>query len=222
MNVENISLLGVNFAKLDIEQLNEVLEDIIQNGEQAIIANHNLHSVYLYHQLAEFRSFFKLADLVHADGMSLIYWGKLLGYDLDKKNRITYLDWIYPLLDIANRNKWKIFYLGGKKGVAKKAASKLQKKYTEITFGTHHGFFDIKKTGDSNILEEINDFHPNILMVGMGMPRQELWIKQNINSIESNIILPSGACFDYIAGEQKAPPRLWGRLGFELVLSFPV
>ena len=215
MKVDNVSLLGVKFAKLDIWQLNRLLDDYIQNNEKAIIANHNLHSVYLYHQVAEFRSFFDLADLVHADGMSLIYWGKLLGYNLDIKNRITYLDWIYPLLDLANKRGWKIFYLGGEKGVAQKAVLRLQDEYSNIIFGTHHGFFETTKKDNTRILKKINSFKPHILMVGMGMPRQELWIKRNIKSIKSNIILPSGACFDYIAGTAKTPPRWLGKYNLE-------
>ena len=65
------------------------------------------------------------------------------------------------------------------------------------------------------IIKKINQFSPNILMVGMGMPRQERWILNNFKQVSANAVLSSGACFDYIAGEQKTPPRFLGKIGLE-------
>ncbi|MEM7590395.1 MAG: WecB/TagA/CpsF family glycosyltransferase [Cyanobacteria bacterium P01_A01_bin.83] len=61
----------------------------------------------------------------------------------------------------------------------------------------------------------IGNHNLNILMVGMGMPRQEKWILDNIEDIEANIILPSGACADYVADETPTPPRWMGQVGLE-------
>ncbi|MEN9518006.1 MAG: hypothetical protein RLZZ381_594, partial [Cyanobacteriota bacterium] len=79
---------------------------------------------------------------------------------------------------------------------------------------TAHGYFS---SGSQNqlIIDQINSYQPNILMVGMGMPRQEEWILANIDQLKTNIVLPSGACIDYIAQEVATPPRWMGQVGLE-------
>jgi N-acetylglucosaminyldiphosphoundecaprenol N-acetyl-beta-D-mannosaminyltransferase len=64
-------------------------------------------------------------------------------------------------------------------------------------------------------IDAINTYKPHILMVGMGMPRQEHWIAKNLESIQTNTILTSGACIDYVAGAIPTPPRWMGRMGLE-------
>jgi len=57
------------------------------------------------------------------------------------------------------------------------------------------------------VLESIRKYSPHILMVGMGMPRQELWIYENRTALAANVILPCGAAMDYVAGAVPMPPR---------------
>jgi len=215
-----IEIMGVMINKLNMNDLNLLIEESVRTSKKSIIAHHNLHSIYLFHRNEDFRSFFGLANVVHADGMPLITWGKLLGNDLKSENRITYLDWINPLLQMADnkKNRLRIFYLGSEPGIAAIAIQKLKMKYNNIQFGEHHGFFDVNDESENDhVINKINSFKPNILMVGMGMPRQEIWIKNNYEKINVNVILPSGACFDYIAGKVKTPPRWMGQYNVEWV-----
>ena len=65
------------------------------------------------------------------------------------------------------------------------------------------------------MLEEIAAFRPDVLLVGMGMPRQEAWIERTFERLPSCPILPVGAAFDYEAGVVATPPSWTGRLGLE-------
>ena len=65
------------------------------------------------------------------------------------------------------------------------------------------------------MLDEIAQFHTDILMVGMGMPRQEHWIVDHLDRIPAHAILTAGACMDYVAGVVATPPRWMGRAGLE-------
>lgn len=214
-------LIGVQCQLFTIESLNDLVLEKIKTGKQTIIANHNLHSVYLFHRNKTFRDFFKLADYIHIDGMPLVYWGKIIGYKVDRKNRITYVDWVYPLMELTNRKGLRVFYLGGKPGVARSAISMLQTKYGDIVFEERDGYFDMSNAQENKaVLDDIARFKPNILMVGMSMPRQEIWIKNNIEHLPDCVILPCGACFDYLAGSVKTPPRILGSLGLEWFYRF--
>ncbi|MEM6754470.1 MAG: WecB/TagA/CpsF family glycosyltransferase, partial [Cyanobacteria bacterium P01_C01_bin.38] len=114
-------------------------------------------------------------------------------------------------------NGWRIFYLGSKPGVAEKGADILRQKFPNLKIACAHGYIDASKDSQENIdtIAAINAFQPHILMVGMSMPRQEHWILDNLEQLQTNAILPSGACIDYVAGAVPTPPRWMGRMGLE-------
>jgi N-acetylglucosaminyldiphosphoundecaprenol N-acetyl-beta-D-mannosaminyltransferase len=193
--------------------LNERIAKAVARGERWIIAHHNLHSVYLHHRDPKMRAFFARAHVVHIDGMPLIYWARVLGYPVTKQHRVTYVDWVHPLMATAAAEGWRVFYLGGKPGVAARAAEKLRRQYSGLVLETRHGYFTPEE--NDAVLEEIARFQPHVLMVGMGMPRQEHWVLDNLERISANAILTAGACFDYVAGVIPTPPRWMGRMGLE-------
>lgn len=215
--MKRFRLLGVQVNALTIAGLNRLIKTVISNDKKTVIANHNLHSIYLFHHDAGMRCFYDSAGYIHIDGMPLVYWARLLGIKLKAENRITYVDWITPLLREAAANNWRIFYLGGKTGTAEKAAQKINGEFPDLALRFHHGYFD--QDGDANreVLSMINEFRPHILLVGMGMPRQEYWIMKNFDGIEASVILTAGACFDYLAGVIPTPPRWLGKTGLEWV-----
>ncbi len=210
-----IRVLGVEVDLLQMEDLQQGVVEGIQAGRPFIIANHNLHSVYLFHHHPEFREFYRQADLIHIDGMPLVWVARLLGYPARPHHRITYADWVHPLMALARDHGFRVFHLGGRPGVGERAARILQSRFPGLEIQTHHGYFDA--TGEENraVLDQIHAFAPHILMVGMGMPRQELWVLQNLQHLPPSVILPSGACMDYVAGVIPTPPRWSGKIGLE-------
>lgn len=210
-----LTLLGVEVDPVSMNDLHAVIGKAITEGRQIVIANHNLHSVFLFHRDPKMRAFYSKADVIHIDGMPLVYWGRLMGKPLEPEHRITYVDWVRPLMAEAKRQGWRVFYLGGKPGVAERAAERLRSEFPGLSLQTHHGFFDVTGKENRDILDKINAYRPHVLMVGMGMPRQEHWVLDNLERLRVNAILTAGACFDYVAGAIPTPPRWMGRLGLE-------
>ncbi|MEL6441269.1 MAG: WecB/TagA/CpsF family glycosyltransferase [Cyanobacteria bacterium J06621_8] len=217
MKRDYYKLLGIKVNLLNMEQLNSLVEESIGLNKKRIIANHNLNSLYIYHHNFTMRDFYSIADYVHIDGMALVFIGKMLSLPFERSHRVTYADWAWSLMSEAATKSWRIFYLGSKPGVADKGASILRNLYPNLQIATSHGYFAASSNGVANqeIISQIKSYHPHILMVGMGMPRQEEWILENIDEFEANVILPSGACMDYIAGEVSTPPRWMGKVGLE-------
>jgi N-acetylglucosaminyldiphosphoundecaprenol N-acetyl-beta-D-mannosaminyltransferase len=210
-----VSLLGVDVHPLTIPELRICWRDAISQGRQIVIAHHNLHSVYLRHRDAEMRALYKQAEIVYIDSMPLVFWARLMGYKLDRSHRITGVDWIRPLLREARDNGWRVFYLGGKPGVAHRAAEILKGEIPGLELETHQGYFDMEGEDNERVLEVINAFGPHVLLVGMGMPRQEKWVLRNRARLKANVIHTIGATFDYVAGAIPTPPRWMGQLGLE-------
>jgi N-acetylglucosaminyldiphosphoundecaprenol N-acetyl-beta-D-mannosaminyltransferase len=179
------------------------------------MGTHNLHSIYLFARDSQFRRFYAEARTVHIDGMSLVYIARLFGFPVRREHRVTYLDWIFPLMETSAQRGWRVFYLGGKPGVAEKASQRLKQRFPELHLDTHHGYFEKTTAENDLVVEKINSYRPNILMVGMGMPIEEHWVLNNSSRIHPCVIMVPGACFDYIAGAVAMPPRWMGRIGLE-------
>lgn len=217
MREPNYTLLGAWINALTISDLNALIAEAVKHGQRWIIAHHNLHSIYLYHHDPNMHAFYAKADYTHVDGMALILLGGLLGLPLRREYRVTYADWVNPLMAEAAQQSWRVFYLGSKPGVAERGAEILRNKFPGLQIITADGYFDttVGSAKNQKIREMINAYQPNVLMVGMGMPRQEHWILNNLEGIHANAILTCGACIDYIAGAVPTPPRWMGRLGLE-------
>lgn len=101
--------------------------------------------------------------------------------------------------------------------MAEAARQRLAAAHPGCQIGVHHGYFDPDPASAENqaVLAAILDFGPDILLVGMGMPRQEAWILANRHAVPRGVMFSVGAAFDYEAGAQTAAPRWMGRLGLE-------
>jgi N-acetylglucosaminyldiphosphoundecaprenol N-acetyl-beta-D-mannosaminyltransferase len=212
-----IEVLGVVCHAMTAQQIVRFIDIGVNSGNKTILANHNLHSVYLFHCDAQMRSFYDQVDYTHIDGMPILAWAGLLGYSVKKSHRTTSLDWIDELLKLATDNAYKVFFLGSKPGVGKRAADKLRKRHPNLKIQSRHGYFKTDAASDENkeVVRQINAYQPDIVLVGMGMPRQEKWILQNVKQVNTHVFIPVGALMDYIAGTKKIPPRWMGRMGLE-------
>lgn len=214
---DRIRLLG---AELDLVRPEEVMAELDQQvaaGGPYLVANHNLHSLYLLPRHPELAAFYAGADLIEIDSTPLVAFARLLGLPALPFHRCTYLDWRDHFWSLADRRGWRVFYLGGAPGVAQTAAARLSRLYPGTVLGVADGYFDVTATSSDNraVLKAIADFRPHILLVGMGMPRQEQWILANRAALPTCAVLPVGAAFDYEADVQAAAPRWMGRAGLE-------
>lgn len=215
--MRQLEVLGVTVDRLSMVDLHAVMSDAVHDNKNTVIANHNLHSIALFHRDEEMRSFYASAEYTHIDGMSVVKWGQLLGRSLNEDHRVTYVDWVRPLMRFAAEKGWRVYSLGGKPGVAERAADVLRAEIPGLHIWTHHGYFDLRADSAENrrVIDEINAVAPHILIVGMGMPRQEKWIMANRAALRAQVVLPAGACMDYVAGAVATPPRWMGRVGLE-------
>jgi N-acetylglucosaminyldiphosphoundecaprenol N-acetyl-beta-D-mannosaminyltransferase len=145
---------------------------------------------------------------------------KLAAYFLDGKNlqRFTPPDWFGLLAGECVEQNVSVFFLGTTQEIIEKAAMVLSEKFPGLNIvGVHHGFFDKSATGFENqeVLNTINSLHPDILLVGFGMPAQEKWILDNWDELQVHAIIPVGAFFDYMAGEVERAPHWMTDHGLE-------
>ena len=105
-----LTLLGVQVDPVTITELNARIAGAIARGERCVVANHNLHSVHLFHRDPAMRALLAQADVIHIDGMPLLLFARLLGHRLRREQRVTYVDWVRPLMSEARDKGWRLFY----------------------------------------------------------------------------------------------------------------
>lgn len=216
-DIPEFAFLGIRVHAMMPGDHNRIIRRAIEERRREIIGNHNLHSVYLFRRDTRFQQFFTLAHWVFIDGMPIIWLGRCCGLPLRRTNRMTSIDWLPALLAEAADRGWRVFALGSTPEVGRRAIEVFKQRFPELQMRTHHGFFDMAKGSQESkaVLDAIRAFQPHILLVCMGMPRQEYWIHDNWDRLHANAVLPMGAALDYWAGVIPTPPRWMGRVGLE-------
>lgn len=213
---ERVELLGAEVDALTKAQLLTYIKQAHASGERRIVANHNLHSLQMQRQHPEMKRLFAVADLIHIDGMPIVFHAKLLGLPVEREHRLTHLDWVHDVLGMAEAEAWTVFYLGSDQQTLDQILSHLRSLYPKLNIHGHTGYFD-KDDPEENkrICEKMREVNADYLYVGMGMPRQENWIYDNRNDLPPCIVQPCGALLEYMVKPELTPPRWTGRLGLE-------
>lgn len=219
---ESVKLMDHIFLTGGEEHFNRLIFDNAKSSysQSLVLAHHNLHSLFLYERDENLRAYMQQTKYIWIDGMAVLWIVRLLGYNAPPKWRLTFLDWQHSFFTQASLMEARIFLLGSRKKVIEKAAQELSTRHPKIKFAYHHGYVGIQPEENRALIKAINDFEPDILLVGMGMPKQESWIRANQNFVHSKVIMPLGGYFDYIGDATYTPPRISGRFGLEWLFRF--
>jgi len=210
------NILGVNVCAVTVDALHHWMEQRILKHEKVLVLHANVHCLNLCQKHSWLRDFLNQSQLVFCDGAGVMLGAKLLGHHIPE--RITYADWLWQLAAFAEPRQISFYFLGGRPGIAEKAAQQLQLRYPNLQIvGFQHGYFDKGEDSVENqaVIQAINQAKPDILLVGFGMPLQEQWLQENWERIDAKIALTGGAVFDYISGELRRAPRWMTDYGFE-------
>ena len=215
-----VRLLGGEVDVMTTDQLMAFISDRVAAGRPALIANHNLHSLRLWRRTPGMAALYARADRIEIDSTPLIAWGRLMGEDVGRAHRLTYLDWRETFWSRAAAESWRVFHLGCAPGVGEAAVEAIQARRPAVNLVSRNGFFDMAGPENDAVLDAIARFAPHVLLVGMGMPRQEIWIEANRDRLPPCVVMPVGGALAYEAGVAATPPRWTGRLGVEWLWRF--
>jgi N-acetylglucosaminyldiphosphoundecaprenol N-acetyl-beta-D-mannosaminyltransferase len=217
MAEERARFMGVEADVVTKRELIEFVLRAIDEDRRVVVGNHNLHSIYLFPRHSRFREFFTMADRIFIDGVGALIVGRMFGARIGRRHRATFLDFGPELLSTLAARESRVFCLGSRPDVQEKALAVFRALFPGLTIMGHHGYFDATAGSPQNeaILKQIASLRPHLLMVGMGMPRQEQWIAENHPRLRANVTMSLGCFMDYYAGAVSTPPRWCGRMGLE-------
>lgn len=210
------SLLGFFTHPGTLNEYLDLIKHSIETQTPCTVFYHNLHSLYSYLSSESLRRFYE-GTTVLIDGMPVVWLYKLAGEPLTREHRITYVDFIMPMMEQARDNNWKVYHLGQSGDIQQQALQIIRDKVPGIQIAGHDGYFDQNPQSRESldVIKGVNDFDTNLLLIGFGAPRQEAWLHAHRDQLNAQAVLTCGACMEYVAGAVKTPPRWMGRLGLE-------
>ena len=163
---------------------------------------------------ATLRNLLQSADMCTADGMPLVWGSKLFGAPL--KERVAGSDMVPQLAARAARKNMTLYFMGAAPGVAAQAAELLEAQHPGLRIVGHScPFWKPGEAFDEVILDDIRTANPDILLVALGNPKQELWIKEYGEQVGVPVMIGVGASLDFIVGTVKRAPEWMQHAGLE-------
>ena len=203
-------MLGVSFDNLTMDEATEKALDLMKNKSSAYVVTPNPEIVMLCKDNSVLSEAVNSATMVLPDGIGIVKGAKILGTPL--KQKIPGIDFAQELFSIMAKRGMTVFLLGAKPGVAELAEKNLMRRFNGLKIvGTNDGYFK----EDGPIIDKINAVSPDLLLVCLGAPKQELWMKDNADLMNVGLMAGLGGSLDVFAGVVERAPERWQKLGLE-------
>lgn len=200
-----IAVLDVLIDVVTMEEAVRTVEEFILEKKTHLVVTPNAEIIMMAQHDKHLAEIISNADLVVPDGAGVV-WAAHYNGDI-MPERVAGYDLVQNLLAKASTQKYRIYMLGGAPGIAQQAKSMAEKRYPGLQIvGIRNGFFT--KSDESEIISNIKSSCPDILLVALGVPRQEKWLSEHIKQIGAPVAIGVGGTFDVMAGIVKRAP-LW-------------
>ena len=205
-----INIMGVGFDSLTLPEAVERAEKLISEQRAAYVVTPNPEIVMTCWENPDAMEAVQNADLVLPDGVGVVYGAKILGTPL--KGKLPGIDFATELMRRMAKRGGRVYLLGAKPGIAETAGERMTAQFPGLIIcGTHDGYFQ----DDVPVIEEINALKPDLLLVCLGAPKQELWMYRNRPCLKVGLMAGLGGSLDVFAGTAKRAPVFFQKLGME-------
>lgn len=209
-----VDVLGVHFDAVTMEEAiakaTAYMEE--EGGRARMIFTANPEIVMLAEHNSRFMQIINEGDLVVADGIGVVIGAKWLGHPLPE--RVAGFDLVQGIFEKMKSSHKTAYFFGAAPGIAEAAAKRMMAVHKGLkVLGSHDGYFD--EVEEYKIVEEIKRLKPDLLLVGLGAPKQENWIKKHKDELGVKLCIGVGGSFDVMSGSLKRAPELFIRFGLE-------
>ncbi len=220
-STDHIGLFGMQIDRVDLTQATDRLLDWARSPQPSacryVVTPNVDHAVLLTHHEG-LRASYAGASMVLADGAPIVAAAKLLGRALP--GRVAGSDLVPRLFQAAGEQDQpiRVFLLGAAPGVGDRAATNIRQQFPGVEIvGTHCPPLGFEHDANANqaILDAVAAATPDVVVVGLGAPKQELWVHQHAEQLEAKVALCAGATIDFLAGEKRRSPVWMQSMGLE-------
>ena len=203
-----VEILGVGVDNVTMPQALAILDEYITEKQPRVIVTADAAGIVAAQSDAEWRGILRNADLVTPDSVGVLWASERAGNSI--KERVSGVDLVEKLVE----RGYRTYFLGAAPGIAQGARDRLIEKYPKANVvGATDGFFDASQ--EAEIVDEIKRVCPEVLLVAMGIPKQEKFIARHLHTIGAAVNMGVGGSFDVLSGTVKRAPKLLQRLRLE-------
>lgn len=221
MPLNRMRFMNTYLDNVTYDEAADYIEQCIAERRIGHVITLNVDQIVRIEKNTYFKEICEHAELLLTDGHPLLWIAKWYGTPI--KEKISGSDFTPVLCRRAEEKGYSIFLLGAAPGVAVKAAEKLKERFPHLsvagTYSPPYGF-----ENDSAEIDKINkillESHADMLFVGMGVPKQDKFVYENMDTYQIPVSLSVGATIDFIAGEQKRAPKWMTNHGLEWLYRF--
>jgi N-acetylglucosaminyldiphosphoundecaprenol N-acetyl-beta-D-mannosaminyltransferase len=208
-----VDILGTPIDNMTMDQTIDLIANAIDNNQRISHTVVNAGKIVLMHKDPQLKESVVTADIINADGQGVVWASRFLGQPIVE--RVTGIDLMDKLVELAYRKRYKIFFFGAKDHVLNSVISHYSTKYSHnIVAGYRNGYF--KKSEERAIAQQISDSGANILFVAISSPTKEKFLYENRDLLSKvNFTMGVGGSFDVVAGLVKRAPRWMQHNGLE-------
>ncbi len=213
--LNKFSILGVQIAAIDMDDACSLVEDAILRRQKKYICVCPVSTIMECKRNERVLESVNSADLITPDGMPTVWIGRMQGYA--NIRRVYGPELMQNMCDISQKKGYKSYFYGSSPDVLNKLKENLNKKYPDLIISGMFSppFRQLTKEEDDKIVKDINNNSPDIIWVGLGSPRQDLWMYEHRDRVNAPLMIGVGAAFDFLAGMKPQAPRWIRNNGFE-------
>jgi N-acetylglucosaminyldiphosphoundecaprenol N-acetyl-beta-D-mannosaminyltransferase len=213
---------SVDFGPLRADAVTEaealdIVEQLVRGGDGGAVFTPNVDHIVSAADNPRMRAAYSRVSLALPDGMPLIWAARLLGEALPEK--VSGSDFVPLVLERAAERGWRVYFLGGNPGVAELARRKLNESLPRLqVVGVDAPKIDVNDSPRHEpIVARIRTARPDIVLVALGAPKQEIWIDLVRDQLRPTVMLAVGASLDFVAGTVPRAPRWISKVGAEWI-----
>lgn len=208
-------VLGVPVSAVNLQSAAAAVLDCIKRDERMYVAVADVHSVIEAQTDKDLMGIYRRAGMVVPDGMPLVWLSKLAGRR--QVGRVAGTDLVHAVSEALAAAGGGAFFYGGRPGVADAVATKLELQYSGLgTAGTFcPPFRELNEGERKDVVATINENAPVVVWVGLGAPKQEMWMAEFREDLDAPVLIGVGAAFDFVSGDVRRAPVWIQRAGFE-------
>lgn len=216
---ENNPSLLVSDIRIDLVQIPDVIKRIsgwIEKKEQGnYIVFSNANDVVASKKDAFVKKASNTSSLSVPDGISLVFLARVMGWNV--KKRVYGPDFMLEYLKLAELKGYSNFFYGTTQDTLKLLISNLRTKFPKLKIVGAYAppFKPLSEEENKKIIDIINHASPDVVWVGLGTPKQQLWMYEHKNKLKVSVMVGVGAAFDFFAGTKPQAPRYVRDNGFE-------
>ena len=216
---ECIDVLGIKFLELNYERVINLFHTWIIAKEAHQVSCVNVHTLVSSLSDKNLRSIYNSPLNINTmDGVPVVWYAKLIQGKL-QASKVCGPDLMLKCLDVGRSREWKHYFLGGTEQVLQDLVKTIQQRFPGVDIVGWHSpaFRQLSAEEDAALVQMINEAKPDFLWVGLGAPKQEVWIASHLDRVNAPVQLGVGAAFNFHSGHIKRAPKWMQKSGLEWV-----